>query len=465
MKWWCGLVIVASIGCGSSPNPESCLDGSCTDPRFPYCDVEGFFEQPGTCIEVVCAAGEFKECREDRAITCNATGNNYDLVDCPYGCDENGCLPPPDEVACTTNAQCSNPAPVCGGDMTCRGCNDNNECPSTVCELDTGACTAAAAIVYASPTGSGTADCSLSTPCTLARATMQASLNLGKTLRLLPGNYNDNFDISGNVILKVVATGATLGTTAQMSVTGGATVDLRDLRISTPGITTLTCGDMSAPIAKSTVRLTRVEAGLRINRCVLTMVGGQLLGLSTTDDASLDADGVRVKFGFASTSGSRLSLRFLNSIFDNTVISLGNNDPMGSSPGSTLSVAFSTFLFSTDGNFFSCNTNTSNYVRVEKFENNILLATPNTNRTYVVFMPRTCLFSNNIMFPQSSPIAGNPVVDPQLVDVAGQDYHLKVGSPAANAGLPSTGLTTTHDFDGVARPQGVAHDIGAFELH
>ena len=43
------------------------------------------------------------------------------------------------------------------------------------------------------------------------------------------------------------------------------------------------------------------------------------------------------------------------------------------------------------------------------------------------------------------------------------DYHLMMDSPALNAGIPSVGLTTTHDYDGVGRPQGSAHDLGAFE--
>ncbi len=459
MQWTCLVVIVAVVGCGSTPNPLSCLDGSCTDPQYPYCDVEGFFEEPGTCIAVTCTAGEFKGCRDDRAITCNATGNNFDLVDCPNGCDENGCIPP-SQIDCTTNAQCSNPAPICGGDMTCRGCAGNDECSSTVCETDTGACTAESAIVYASPTGSTTSDCTLTEPCTLARASQQAAIAIGKTLRLLPGNYTDNFAIAGNVIVKVVATGATLAGTATMTVTGGATVDLRDLAITTAGTSTLTCGDVSVAVAKSTLRLSGVEAGLRIHRCSVTMVGGTLRGLSTTDDASLDADRVSVRYGFAGTNGSRLSLRFTNSVFHDNMVSLGNFD--SAAPGSKLSVAFSTFVFTTASNYFICNTNASNYIRTETFENNIFLALPSTSSNTSV-LPRTCVFSNNIMFPQNAPIGGNPVVDPKLVDVAAEDYRLKADSPALNAGLPSASLTTNHDFDGVARPQGAAHDIGAFE--
>ncbi len=51
--------------------------------------------------------------------------------------------------------------------------------------------------------------------------------------------------------------------------------------------------------------------------------------------------------------------------------------------------------------------------------------------------------------------------DPQLVDPANLDLHLKAGSPAIDAG--SATAAPEDDLDGVTRPQGPAHDIGAFE--
>lgn len=43
------------------------------------------------------------------------------------------------------------------------------------------------------------------------------------------------------------------------------------------------------------------------------------------------------------------------------------------------------------------------------------------------------------------------------------DYHLTAGSPARDVGIPVSGITT--DLDGIARPQGPAPDIGAYEFH
>ena len=48
-----------------------------------------------------------------------------------------------------------------------------------------------------------------------------------------------------------------------------------------------------------------------------------------------------------------------------------------------------------------------------------------------------------------------------LVDTAGGDYRLAPGSEAIDAGT-ATGAPD-HDYDGAPRPQGAAHDIGAYE--
>jgi parallel beta-helix repeat protein len=60
-------------------------------------------------------------------------------------------------------------------------------------------------------------------------------------------------------------------------------------------------------------------------------------------------------------------------------------------------------------------------------------------------------------------VSGGISVDPLYVNYAGQDYHLQSGSPAKNSGT-ATGAPD-HDFDQVARPQGAANDIGAYEFH
>jgi hypothetical protein len=74
-----------------------------------------------------------------------------------------------------------------------------------------------------------------------------------------------------------------------------------------------------------------------------------------------------------------------------------------------------------------------------------------------------CTVRGNVLFPQPTAIANNIVGDPLFVNLANRDYHLMPTSPARDAAMPAT-ITTDHDFDGVARPQGPAPDVGAFEL-
>jgi hypothetical protein len=52
-------------------------------------------------------------------------------------------------------------------------------------------------------------------------------------------------------------------------------------------------------------------------------------------------------------------------------------------------------------------------------------------------------------------------VDPGLVDPAGDDYHLQVGSPAIDAGMNAS---VTADLEGTPRPQGGGYDLGAYEF-
>lgn len=81
------FLAVMAAGC-QEPNPRSCLDGTCTDPTLPFCDVDGALAgEPQTCIAVTCTPGEFEACRGDQALTCNTEGTSYDLIQCPKGCD------------------------------------------------------------------------------------------------------------------------------------------------------------------------------------------------------------------------------------------------------------------------------------------------------------------------------------------------------------------------------------------
>jgi hypothetical protein len=105
--FWAAGIAAALVGCGSTPNPRSCIDGTCTSEEFPFCDVDGSFSnQPQTCIAVECMSNELAGCRDDNELRCNAEGTNYNAVDCPRGCvDGVGCRAcEPNETVCANGS-------------------------------------------------------------------------------------------------------------------------------------------------------------------------------------------------------------------------------------------------------------------------------------------------------------------------------------------------------------------------
>ncbi len=74
--------------------------------------------------------------------------------------------------------------------------------------------------------------------------------------------------------------------------------------------------------------------------------------------------------------------------------------------------------------------------------------------------------SNGVQDPTISgvTVAGNQEnTDPLLYSPAIYDFHLTRNSTAIDGGLTLSGVT--NDYEGVARPQGAAYDIGAYEFH
>jgi hypothetical protein len=63
MRIVCGGLLALLVSCTTANTNKACSEGSCKDPAFPYCDVEGAISnEPGTCIAVTCTPGEIETC-------------------------------------------------------------------------------------------------------------------------------------------------------------------------------------------------------------------------------------------------------------------------------------------------------------------------------------------------------------------------------------------------------------------
>ena len=160
--------------------------------------------------------------------------------------------------------------------------------------------------------------------------------------------------------------------------------------------------------------------------------------------------------------GSSLELKITNSLLEDPTLKINTIDDVA--PGSHLTFAFNTIVFTSQNNQLACPNDAGAAHRMVTFEDSILVALAPPTAQPSVVSGTSCSFSHSVLFPQPTGLANNLVADPQFVDTAGKDYHLKPTSPAIDAAMPSVGLTSDHDLDGTARPQGAAPDIGAYEL-
>ena len=107
-----------------------------------------------------------------------------------------------------------------------------------------------------------------------------------------------------------------------------------------------------------------------------------------------------------------------------------------------------------------------------KIVNNVLAFNGGYGLHWNSSKPTNCLVARNVVFgnsqggiesgaPSSCALRDNILSDPMFVNLAGFDLHVRTGSPTINSADSS--YVYGPDFDGTARPQNGAADVGAYE--
>lgn len=478
---WNLVLVSLAVGCGTERNPAFCEDGVCVDPSRPYCDRDGALAgEPGQCIAVECAANAFEACTADgtHEIRCNGSGTTYDVKECALSCDaERGC------IECETSEQCDAAAPICDPTShSCRTCQDGAECPSLICNGD-GTCMDSSSVIYAAPGGETSGACTVDARCALQHAIDVASANQARsTIHLADGRYYDSQHVPTIASGKLTLIGtdqARIGNTGSFAnahallITGAAPdVTLRGVSLDARANQGVRC-ESTGSKARLRLEQVKIDGGFtKQDHCNVELfevdatVFGDITSGCLTGGGGAAADRLDIERSVVRTPvvepmgylrvGGNCTSRIVNSVFDHVRVNVeGAQGTRGS-----LEFAFNTQVArgsESGGSAFDCSNATAGGIAIE---NNIMVAATTAMRTSA-----HCLggIRNNIAFPQTTMLPpGNRVEDPLLIDVAAHDFHLKPTSPAIDAAA-ATSLGVTVDYDGVARPQGTAPDIGAFE--
>ncbi|MEP6865281.1 MAG: choice-of-anchor Q domain-containing protein, partial [Deltaproteobacteria bacterium] len=308
------------------------------------------------------------------------------------------------------------------------------------------------------------------------------------TVKLAPGSYVANLTIA-NKSVRILGTGSTV--TAGSAATGFEINDGADVTIVGAKITNLNTGNpgtaidcrtvASGPTAKLSLQQVTIDAmgnGLFAYPCTVTMAETtsklrdpsryQIYAIAPSV-VNIDRSSFDVGDGLAAVgAGGVISVR--NSIISNmnvtgTESALIGGSFLGNSSVGTATATFTTFvnapLRCAASGTPSC---IAGGVSVGVCVHDSVLLTTNGADVATGAAGAACQAYYSIAMPQNAPLTGasNLVnVDPKLVDVANHNFALSSTSPAIDAAEAQP--DDPFDFLGVARPQGAASDMGAFE--
>jgi hypothetical protein len=361
-------------------------------------------------------------------------------------CNANAC------VQCVANSDCSAAAPVCSKNA-CVGCAVDADCASGAC-ADNSTCVDAANLIYVNPTGSDTGACPQAAPC----ATIQYAISQGTSSRsqivLAKATYTERLTLSSTVtaapMIRFFGGGATLMLPAtgenNLLMATNVGFDIRNVTMIGTSFAAAMIQAGTAPSSVQDVQFQNAVAGILVAGGNVTVKNVQMSNVVT---------GVQV------LEGGTLNL-------DRAIIHGGQNALEVKTPGDGNINVSNMLVYDATGPVevagalgklsFSTIGSTSTSVAALDCGPGVTLSSAIVWNTTSTAISGTCdTIQTTIAGPTT--VAGATNADPLFKNLLQSDYHLSATSPA----IDQVGAGPALDFEGDARPQGAAFDIGADE--
>lgn len=427
-----GCLLLASLALATG-----CMKTSAT-----YCAKHGT-EDPENCPPAD-AGGE----------TCTSNTECGDIAGKPVCNTDTGSCVQCNALSSQT-AACTGPKPVCGEDDTCRACVSHTECASSVC-LPNGRCGNDDEVLYVvgSLTPTTNTECSRQSPCDKVQKAL--AVTPARPYIKISGTLIEAVVINDRDVTLLAAVGAMIANSSNdttiLAVTGTSHVAVHDLQIGDGNARTL--GVRLDTVATGSLLLDGVRVADNFSGGI-SATGGQLSVLSSTISDNIKG-GIAVRFG-AGKFDIRNNFIYSNGTGSGTNATFYGGVLIEGDVGGKLE--FNTVAFN-EGNGFQNRSGIACYGPSNSANGNLAYG----NRDGVAGPDSALQIGGNCPIGTSFAL-GSGDLGFRNPSPSTPDFHLTALSPSTvvDAGGMCKGSNGI-DFDGQARPDNGACDVGADEL-